>query len=54
MLREKLKRPKPRGQSTDAKVWGGPTRTSVESPVMGLEQRGWIRTVVLPDQLETG
>jgi len=37
-----------------AKVWGGPTCTSVEGPVMGLEQRGRIRTVVLTDQLETG
>src|SRR6516165_8535747 len=43
MLREKLKRPKPRGESTDAEHWGGPTRRSDEGPVMGLEQRGRVR-----------
>jgi hypothetical protein len=54
MLREKLKRPKLRGESTEARAWGGPTRTSVEGPVIGLEQRGRVRTVVLTYQLETG
>jgi hypothetical protein len=43
MLREKRKRPKPQGKSTDAEHWGGPTRRSDESPVMGLEQRGRVR-----------
>lgn len=31
------------GESTDARNWGGPTRMSEERPVMGLEQRGWVR-----------
>jgi hypothetical protein len=43
MLREKPKRPKPRGESTEAEHWGGPTRMSDEGPVMGLEQRGRVR-----------
>jgi hypothetical protein len=43
MKREKHKRPKPRGESTEAEHWGGPTRTSDEGPVMGLEQRGRVR-----------
>jgi hypothetical protein len=43
MSREKSKRPKPRGESTDAEHWGGPTRMSNEGPVMGLEQRGRVR-----------
>jgi hypothetical protein len=43
MLREKPKRPKPRGKSTKAEHWGGPTRMSDEGPVMGLEQRGRVR-----------
>src|SRR6516225_11496152 len=43
MSRERLKRPKPRGESTDAEHWGGPTRTSDEGPVIGLEQRGRVR-----------
>src|SRR3954466_10074101 len=43
MTREKHKRPKPRGESTKAEHWGGPTRTSDEGPVMGLEQRGRVR-----------
>ena len=34
MLREKLKRPNPQGESTEAEHWGGPTRMSDESPVM--------------------
>ena len=44
MPREKLKRPKLRGESTEARGWGGPTRTSVEGPVIGPEQRGRVRT----------
>src|SRR5215471_6472563 len=43
MRREKRKRPKPRGESTNAEHWGGPTRTSEEGSVMGLEQRGRVR-----------
>jgi hypothetical protein len=34
MLREKLKRLKPRGESTEAEHWDGPTRMSEEGPVM--------------------
>ena len=30
------------GESTDAGHRGGPTRTSVEVSVMGMERRGWI------------
>jgi hypothetical protein len=54
MTREKLKRPKPRGESTEAKAWGGPPRRSEEGTVMEPEQRGWVRTVGLAKQLETG
>jgi hypothetical protein len=43
MLREKPKRPKPQGESTEAEHWDGPTRMSEEGPVMGLEQRGRVR-----------
>ena len=43
MRREKPKRPKPRGESTEAEHWGGPTRRSDEGSVMGLEQRGRVR-----------
>jgi hypothetical protein len=35
MRREKPKRRKPRGESTDAGAWGGSIRRSVEDPVMG-------------------
>src|SRR6266478_2797147 len=54
MSREKPKRPKPRGESTDAEHWGGPTRMSDEGPVMGLEQRGRVRRSHLAKQLVTG
>ena len=30
------------GESTDAGHRGGPTRSSVEVPVMGMERRGWV------------
>ena len=43
MAREKHKRRKPRGESTDAERWGGPVRRSDEGPVMGLEQRDRVR-----------
>ncbi|GLS36905.1 hypothetical protein GCM10010869_24960 [Mesorhizobium tianshanense] len=54
MQREKLKRAKPQGESTDAGDWGGPARMSVEGPVMGSEQRGRIRWSYCLEQLETG
>jgi hypothetical protein len=38
MAREKNKRRKPRGESTDAGHWGGSIRMSNEGAVMGLEQ----------------
>ena len=39
------------GESTDAGHRGGPTRSSVEVPVMGMEQRGWvIRSYSLANQ----
>ena len=39
MLREKHKGKQPRGESTDAMVWGGPICSSEEGSVMGLERR---------------
>jgi len=54
MPREKPKRPKLRGESTDAEIWGGPTRRSDEGSVTELEQRGRVRLVGLAKQLETG
>jgi hypothetical protein len=39
------------GENTDAGHRGGPTRTSVEVPVMGMERRGWvIRSYSLANQ----
>jgi hypothetical protein len=32
----------PKGESTDAGRRGGPTRSSNEVPVMGMERRGWV------------
>jgi hypothetical protein len=43
MTREKLKRPKPQGESTEARHWDGPTRSSDEGSVIGLERRGRVR-----------
>ena len=43
MAREKRKRRKPRGESTDAEHWDGPISKSDEGPVMGLEQRDRVR-----------
>ena len=34
---------KPRGESTDVGVWGGPIRMSVDGPVIGSEQRDRVR-----------
>ena len=42
MIREKLKWRTHESESTDAGHRGGPTRISVEVPVMGMERRGWI------------
>jgi hypothetical protein len=41
MLREKLKWRSHESESTDARHRGGPTRSSDEVPVMGVERRGW-------------
>jgi len=38
--RENPKWQSPQGESTDARHWGGPTSSSDEGPVMGLEPRG--------------
>jgi len=43
MLREKSEWLNHEDESTDARHWGGATCTSVEVPVMGMEQRGCIR-----------
>lgn len=43
MAREKHKRGQPRGESTEAKHWGGPIRMSAEGPVRGPEQRDRVR-----------
>ncbi len=53
MRREKSKWLIHEGESTDARHWGGPTRRSVEGPVMGLEQRGWVRLLRSVVQLES-
>jgi hypothetical protein len=52
MTRKKSKWLNHKGESTDARHWGGPTRMSVESPVMGLEQRGWVRLLRFVVQLK--
>jgi hypothetical protein len=52
MTREKSKWLNHEGESTDARNWGGSTRTSVEGPVMGLEQRGWVRLLRFVVQLK--
>jgi hypothetical protein len=43
MAREKHKRAKPRGESTEAGDWGGSPRSSEEGSVMELERRGRVR-----------
>jgi hypothetical protein len=43
MLREKIKRPKPQDERTDAEHWGGLIRSSDEGSVMGLERRGQVK-----------
>ncbi len=47
MLREKPKRPKLRGESTEAEHWGGPTRKSDEGPVMAATRTSTLRKQVL-------
>jgi hypothetical protein len=42
MIREKFKWRTHENESTDAGHRGGPTRSSEEVPVMGMERRGWI------------
>ena len=42
MLREKLKWRTHESESTDAEHGGGPTRSSDEVSVMGMERRGWV------------
>jgi hypothetical protein len=42
MIREKLKWRTHESESTDTEHRGGPTRSSVEVSVMGMERRGWI------------
>ena len=42
MVREKPKWRTHEGESTDAGYRGGPTRSSVEVSVMGMDRRGWI------------
>jgi len=41
-------------RDTEAKAWGGATRSSVEGSVMELERRGRVKTVVFTSQLATG
>ena len=52
MTREKSKWLNHEGESTDARHWGGPTCSSVEGPVIGLEQRGWVRLLRFVVQLD--
>jgi hypothetical protein len=54
MRREKHKRPKPRGESTEAGNWGGSPCNSDEGLVMRLERRGRVRWSCLEKQLVTG
>ena len=42
MLREKFKWRTHKNENTNAGHGGGPTRSSMEVPVMRLERRGWI------------
>jgi hypothetical protein len=54
MTREKHKRRKPRGESTEAGNWGGSPCSSDEGLVMRLERRGRVRWLCFAKQLETG
>ena len=51
MVREKSKWKTHKDESTDAAHRGGTARTSVEVPVMGMEQRGCVIHVLSIDQL---
>lgn len=50
MLREKSKWKPHKDQSADAEHRGGVTRSSVEGPVMGLEQRGCVVQLLTTEQ----
>ena len=54
MRREKHKRPKPRGESTEAGNWGGSPCNSEEGLVRRLERRGRVRWLCFAKQLVTG
>ena len=45
---------KSKAQSTDARDSGGPTRSSDDVPVMGVEQRGRVDQAADVSQLERG
>jgi hypothetical protein len=51
MLREKSKWKTHKDESTDTAYRGGTARRSVETPVMGVEQRGCVIHVLTIDQL---
>lgn len=54
MLREPSKWKPHEDLSTDARHRGGPTRSSEEGPVMGLERRGWIVWVLRHEPTSNG
>jgi RNA-directed DNA polymerase len=54
MIREESKRKPHKDQSTDAEHRGGATRSSVENPVMGLEQRGCVVQLLTKEQPQKG
>ena len=54
MLREKFKWRPHKNESTDAGHGGGPTRSSVEVPVMGIERRGCLSSEKVIANRETG
>jgi len=54
MLREESKWKPHKDQSTDAEHRGGATRSSVENPVMGLEQRGCVVQLLTKEQPQKG
>ena len=54
MLREPSKWKPHKDLSTDARHRGGPTRSSEEGSVMGLERRGWIVSVLRHEPTSNG
>ena len=54
MLREESKWKPHKDQSTDAEHRGGATRSSVEGPVIGLEQRGCVVQLLTKEQPKKG